>query len=217
VANDNAGSADPKALESLISAFKRSSTAVISDNLDRLPGAIGIRPFHRVKEVMAGPALTVRVAAGDNLLIHKALDLVRPGDVIVVDGDGETSRALIGEIMVTIAQVRGAAGFVINGAVRDSSAIARSGLPCFARAAIHRGPFKNGPGEIGAKVSIGGLIVEPGDIVVGDDDGVVAFPQALAADLLQAVHAQEAREEEILRSIRDGSYAGAYGKPTPGL
>src|SRR3546814_11854113 len=101
---------------------------------------------------MAGPALTVRVPAGDNLFIHKALDLVRPGDVIVVDGDGETSRALIGEIMITIAQVRGAAGFVINGAIRDSSAIASSGLPCFARPALPPGPFKNGPGETKAKV-----------------------------------------------------------------
>jgi regulator of RNase E activity RraA len=181
--------------------------------LDRLPGAIGLRPFHQVKEAMAGPALTVRVAAGDNLVVHQALDLVRPGEVIVVDGDGETSRALIGEIMITLAQVRGAAGFVINGAVRDSSAIARSGFPCFARAAIHRGPFKNGPGEIGGKVSIGGLIVGPGDIVVGDDDGVVAFPRAVAAELLQRVRAQEAREAEILRSIRDGAYTGAYGKP----
>jgi regulator of RNase E activity RraA len=154
----------------------------------------------------------VRVPAGDNLAIHNALDQVRPGDVIVVDGGGDTSRALIGEIMITIAQVRGAAGFVIDGAVRDMNAITRSGYPCFARAAIHRGPFKNGPGEINAKVSIGGLIVEPGDIVVGDEDGVVSFPRAVAAELLQHVRAQEAREEEILRSIRNGSYTGAYGK-----
>ncbi|MCP3731418.1 RraA family protein [Sphingomonas sp. MG17] len=198
-------------LESLVAAYKRSSTAIISDNLDRLPGAIGIVPFHVVDGVMAGPALTVRVAAGDNLAIHKALDLIKPGDIVVVDGDGEISRALVGEIMMTIAQVRGAAGFVINGAIRDRNAFVQSGFPCFARAAIHRGPFKNGPGEINVSVAIGGMIVAPGDIVVGDDDGVVAFPQAIAADLLKAVHAQEAREAEILRSIRDGSYTGAYG------
>lgn len=217
MSDHSAGTSEPETLENLVSAFKRSSTAVISDNLDRLPGAIGIRPFHRVKEAMAGTALTVRVAAGDNLAIHNALDIVRPGEVIVVDGDGDTSRALIGEIIMTIAQVRGAAGFVINGAVRDLDAFTNSGFPCFALAAIHRGPFKNGPGEINAKVSVGGLIVEPGDIVVGDNDGVVAFPQAIAADLLKAVHTQETREEEILRSIRDGSYTGAYGnKPAEG-
>ena len=113
-------------LDSLIAAFKRSSTAVISDNLHRLPGAIGIRPFHPVKEVMAGPALTVRVAAGDNLAIHQALDLVKPGDVVVIDGDGDVSRALVGEIMMTIAQVRGAAGFVVHGAIRDLNAFVKS-------------------------------------------------------------------------------------------
>lgn len=199
-------------LQSVIAAYKRSSTAIISDNLDRLPGAIGIRPIHRVTETMAGPALTVRVAAGDNLAIHKALDLVKPGDVVVIDGDGDVSRALVGEIMMTIAQVRGAAGFVVDGAIRDMNAFVQAGYPCFARTAIHRGPFKNGPGEINVPVSVGGLIVAPGDIVVGDDDGVVAFPQAGAADLLKAVHAQEAREAEILRSIRDGTYTGAYGK-----
>lgn len=199
-------------LEDLVASFKRSSTAIISDNLDRLPGAVGIHPVHRVTEPMVGPALTVRVAAGDNLAIHKALDLVKPGDVIVVDGDGDVSRALVGEIMMTIAQVRGAAGFVIDGAVRDLNAFLRTNFPCFARTAIHRGPYKNGPGHINIPVTIGGLIVAPGDIVVGDDDGVVAFPQAIAADLLTAVQAQEAREEDILRSIRDGTYAGAYAK-----
>ena len=91
----------------LISAFRKSSTAIISDNLQRLPGAIDLRPFHKVNGAMAGTALTVRVPAGDNLMIHKALDLVRPGDVIVVDGDGEINRALIGEIMTTIAHRRG--------------------------------------------------------------------------------------------------------------
>src|SRR3546814_19778541 len=105
---------------------------------------------------MAGPALTVRVPAGDNLFIHKALDLVRPGDVIDVDGDGETSRALIGEILITIAHVRGAPGFVLNGAIRDSSPIGSSGLTCFARGAIHRGPFKNGPVEPNPQVAVRG-------------------------------------------------------------
>lgn len=196
----------------LVAAFRKSSTAIISDNLDRLPGAIGLRPFHKFAGTMAGTALTVRVAAGDNYYIHKALDLVRPGDVIVVDGDGEINRALIGEIMTSIAKSRGAAGFVINGAIRDAGALATSEFPCFARAAIHRGPYKNGPGLINVPVSIGGLVIAPGDIVVGDEDGVVAFPQSIAADLLKAVHAQEKKEDEILRSIADGTYVGAYAK-----
>ena len=161
---------------------------------------------------MVGTALTVRTAIGDNLAIHRALDLIRPGDVVVIDGGGDTTRALVGEIMTTLAATRGAAGMVVDGAIRDAGALARSPFPCFARAAIHRGPYKNGPGEINVPVSIGGMIVEPGDIVVGDEDGVVAFPPAIAEDLARAVAAQEARETDILLSIREGRYQGAYAK-----
>ena len=208
----SATAADP----ALLAGFRASATAVISDNLGRLPGAVGLKPFHKFGGTMAGTALTVRVVAGDNLFVHKALDLVRPGDVVVVDGDGEENRALVGEILMTIAQVRGAAGFVVNGAIRDAGALARSAFPCFARSAIHRGPYKNGPGEINVPVSVGGFVIAPGDIVVGDEDGVVAFPQSVAAALLGAVQAQEKKEEEILRSIRAGTYAGAYAKPSAG-
>ncbi|ABD88620.1 RraA family protein [Rhodopseudomonas palustris] len=207
--NPNAVQADA----GLIDAFKTAATAIISDNLGRLPGAVGLRPFHRAAGIMVGTALTVRTRDGDNLAIHKALDMVRPGDVIVVDGGGDISRALVGEIMMTIAQTRGAVGYVIDGAIRDCGAFARADFPCFAKAAIHRGPYKNGPGEINVAVNVGGLVIEPGDIVVGDEDGVVAFPQAIAAELLKAVRAQEAKEAEILQSIREGRYVGAYGKP----
>lgn len=202
-----------QAAPELIAQFRSAATAVISDNLDRLPGAIGLRPFHR-GGTMAGTAVTVRTAAGDNLAVHQALALIRPGDVVVVDGDGDVSRALVGEIMATLAASRGAAGFVINGALRDAAVIAQGDFPCFARAAIHRGPYKNGPGAINVPVSIGGLVVSPGDIVVGDADGVVAFPQSVAAKLLEKVRAQEQREADILTSIREGRYTGAYGKPS---
>ncbi len=195
----------------LLAGFGAASTAVISDNLQRLPGAVGLRPFHR-GGTMVGRALTVRTAAGDNLTIHKALDLIQPGDVLVVDGGGDTGRALVGEIMAAIARSRGAAGMVIDGAIRDARAIAQADFPCFARAAIHRGPYKNGPGEVGVPVCVGGMLVRPGDIVVGDEDGVVAFPAEGAAELLAAVHAQEAREAEMLRSIAEGRYVGAYGR-----
>ena len=203
-----AAQANPKVIEG----FRSAATAVISDNLDRLPGAVGIRPFHK-GSVLAGTALTVRTCPGDNLVIHEALELIRPGDVLVVDGGGDTSRALLGEIMLTIAQSRGAAGIVIDGAIRDVGVISQSTFPCFAKAAIHKGPYKNGPGEINVPVTVGGMVVEPGDIVVGDDDGIVAFSQAIADDLLKAVRAQEIREAEILLSIREGRYTGAYVKP----
>lgn len=192
----------------LIAAFRATATAVISDNLDRLPGAVGLTPFY-AGPTMAGRAVTVRTACGDNLFIHKALDLLQPGDVLVVDGGGDTGRALIGEIMMTVALHKGAAGMVIDGAVRDSAALRASSFPVFARGVTHRGPYKNGPGAINEPVSVGGMIVAPGDLVVGDADGVVAFPMAAAPALLDAVRAQEKREAEILLSIREGRYAGA--------
>lgn len=191
--------------------FRAAPTAIISDNLDRLPGAVGLRPFHRGGS-MAGVAFTIKTAAGDNRVIHQALDLFRPGDVLVVDGGGDMTRALVGEIMSLIAELRGAAGMVIDGAVRDAAILSKSSFPVFARTAIHRGPYKNGPGEINVPVSVGGMVVNPGDIVVGDDDGVVAFSPSIADDLLKAVKAQEDKEEAILRSIRDGTYKGAYAK-----
>jgi regulator of RNase E activity RraA len=119
------------------------------------------------------------------------------------------TRALVGEIMCAIAHSRGAAGVVIDGAIRDADALAKSDFPVFARASIHRGPYKNGPGEINVPVSIGGMVVSPGDIVVGDGDGVVAFDAGKADSLLAAVLAQKKKEAEILRMIAAGTYAGA--------
>ncbi len=195
----------------LIEAFRDAPTAVISDNLDRLPGLPGLRPFHRGGRLL-GPARTVRTRPGDNLYIHKMLDLVQPGDVIVVAGEGDVSRAVVGEIMKSIAEKRGVAGFVIDGAIRDSAAFAASDFPCYARGVTHRGPYKDGPGALDVPVAIAGAVVSPGDIVVGDEDGIVTFSPDIAADLAAAVQKQIAREAEIMRSIADGSYKGAYAK-----
>jgi RraA family protein len=195
-------------LPALIEAFRGKPTSVISDNLDRLPGPVGLRQFHSGPQLL-GRALTVRTRAGDNLAIHQALELIKPGDVVVVDGGGDVSRALVGEIMKAIAEKRGAAGFVIDGAIRDCAAF--TDFPCYARAAIHRGPYKNGPGDINVPVSIGGCVIMPGDIIVGDEDGVVAFSPEKAEELLAAVDAQIAREGQIMQSIADGTYKGAYG------
>lgn len=195
----------------LIEAFKIAPTSVISDNLERLAGAVGLRPFHRSGRLV-GTAFTIKTRPGDNLAIHRALEMVGPGDVIVVDGGGDESRALVGEIMKNIAQWRGAEGYVIDAAIRDVATFAAGDFPCFARSVIHRGPYKSGPGEINVPVSVGGAVISPGDIVVGDEDGVVSFPAATAATLLEAVRAQIAREEQTIISIREGRYQGSYGK-----
>lgn len=208
----NRAMTDAARASELIEAFRAFATPLISDNLERVPGAVGLRPFHKCGGVMAGRALTVRTRAGDNQFIHRALDLITPGDVVVVDGGGYDGRALIGEIMTSVAASHGAAGMVIDGAIRDSAAIGKMAFPCFARSAIHLGPYKDGPGAINVPVCVGGMVVHPGDIVVGDEDGIVAFPMEGATELLAAVKAQEAREADIMQSIREGRYRGAYAR-----
>ena len=194
---------------SLVEAFARTSTSIISDCLDRLPGA-PLRPFHWIEGTMAGLALTVKVPAGDNRAIHQALELLVTGQVLVVDGGGDLSRALMGDIMAAIAEKRGAAGVVVDGAIRDLATISKGSFPIFARGGYHRGPYKNGPGEINVPVSIGDMIVSPGDLVVGDHDGIVAFPLAQAAELLDRCLATERKEAEMLAQIAAGTYRGAY-------
>lgn len=195
----------------IIEAFRDIPTSLISDCLDRLPGSIGLQRLYEGPR-MVGVALTVRTRPGDNLALHQALETARPGQILVVDGGGDTSRALVGEIMKEIAERRGMVGFVIDGAIRDMDAFIGSPFGCFARASIHRGPYKNGPGRIDVPVSIGGCVINPGDIVVGDHDGIVSFPPEDAAALLAAARDQGAKEEAIIASIRAGTYSGAYAK-----
>jgi len=180
-------------------------TPNISDNMQRHQGAAaGLRPYHRGGKLV-GPAFTVKTRPGDNLLVHKAIDMARPGDVIVVDAGGEVAQAIIGEIMTAHAAKRGIAGFVIDGAIRDADAIAGSGLPVFARGVTHRGPYKDGPGEINVAICIAGMVVNPGDIIVGDADGVLALPQDMAAEVIAAAAAQSQKEEATLAAIAAGT------------
>lgn len=185
--------------------FRNIPTALISDNLDRIPAAVGLRPFHKEGH-MVGVALTVKTRPGDNRAVHEALDLIKRGMVVVIDGGGYLDRALIGDLIVTLAKKRGAAGMVVDGAIRDIKSISADTFPCFARCAIHAGPYKDGPGRINVPISIGGMVVNPGDIVVGDEDGVLAFSVDGAEQLLGLVAAQEQREDEILRSIEGGTF-----------
>lgn len=185
-------------------------SSVISDVMGRLVGSTGLHPVNRSPVRMCGPAVTVKVRAGDNLLIHKALDMLRPGDVLVVDGEGDVSRALAGEIMMTSALVSGAAGFVLDGAVRDVEAFEAHRFACWARGINLRGPFKEGPGTINRPVQVGGLWVHPGDIVVGDADGLVAVPPDSALAVAALARAKVAHEQATISDIRAGRYSSAW-------
>ena len=198
-----------RAPAALVKQFRNVVVAHLSDCMNRLPGADGLNPMHKGGQ-MLGVALTVRVPPGDNLMVHKAIDIARPGDVIVVDAGGDLSQAIIGEIMSTLAAKRGLAGMVIDGAVRDSGALANAKFPVYARGVTHRGPYKNGPGEINVPVSIGGMVVCPGDIIVGDEDGVVAVSPDIAAVVLKAAKAKAKEEDAVLAGIRKGKVDRAW-------
>jgi RraA family protein len=163
-----------------------------------------LRPYHR-GGALIGSALTVRTRPGDNLMVHKAVDMAQPGDVIVVDAGGDLTNAIVGEILIALARSRGVAGYVIDGAARDVDAIAASDFPVYARGITHRGPYKDGPGEINVIVTIGGQTVGPGDIMVGDGDGVLAVPRGEALRIAELARAQLTREAATLRAIADGT------------
>jgi RraA family protein len=190
----------------LVRAFDGIPVANISDCMSRLfAGGPRLRPMHKGNR-MAGPALTVRTRPGDNLLIHKAIDLAQPGDVIVVDGGGDLSNALIGELMTTYASRRGIGGFVIDGAIRDLDVIATGDLPVYAAGVTHRGPYKDGPGEINVPISLGGMVVNPGDLVLGDADGVLCVPLAEVQTVLAAAREKLAAEQKTLENIAAGKH-----------
>lgn len=188
----------------LVQAFKGLPVANISDCMARMSaGGPRLRPMHNGAP-MAGPALTVKCRPGDNLMIHKALTLAQPGDVIVVDAGGDLTNALFGEIMVATSVKIGLAGIVLNGAVRDSEEIARGAFPLYAAGVTHRGPYKDGPGEINVPIAIDGMVIEPGDLIVGDADGLLCVPYDQAEALLAATRQKMEAEKKMLADIAAG-------------
>lgn len=185
--------------------FRTVAVANASDNMARLVhGGARLRPLH-AGGPMAGPALTVKTRPGDNLMVHKALDMAQAGDVIVVDAGGDLTNALIGELMLAYAESRRLGGIVIHGAVRDLAAIRASRLPVFAAGVTHRGPYKDGPGEVNATISIEGMVIAPGDLVIGDDDGVLAIPFDATETVYRGVQATVEREARVLQATRAGN------------
>ena len=193
-----------QARQELVERFRNIPVANISDVMSRMTaGGARLRPMHDGTP-LAGVAVTVKSRPGDNLMIHHAIDMAGPGDVIVVDAGVDVTNSLIGEIMVAYAETRGISGFVLDGAIRDAAVIRAGRLPVFAAGVTHRGPYKDGPGEINCKISIDGMVVEPGDIIVGDDDGVLCIPLDGAEAICQDAEAKSAQEDTTRQAITDG-------------
>lgn len=196
----------------LVSAFESVPSAIVSDVSSTPDVAMeaALSPIGR-DIGMAGTALTVSASPGDNLAIHKAITMAEPGDVLVVDGDGYTGAAFVGELMCASCQANDLAGVVIDGAVRDRAELEALSLPVFARAVHPAGPLKAHPGSINVPVTCGGVTVTPGDIVVGDDDGVAVVPASAAADTLERARAKADRERELRERVADGEYLYEIG------
>ncbi len=190
--------------------FRELPVANISDSMSRMTaGGARLRPMH-AGGALSGPALTVKTRPGDNLMIHKALDIAEPGDVIVVDGGGDLTNALIGEMMAAHAQKRGIAGMVLYGSIRDYDSIHAETYPIYAAGVTHRGPYKDGPGEINVPIAIDGMVIEPGDLIVGDGDGLLCIPFAQAEEIYKAAAAKHAAENKQIVAIREGKSDRAW-------
>ena len=189
---------DPKVVEQAAQ-FPSSILADVAGRRGALSGRIApLAPTMR----FAGPALTVEVRPGDNLMIHAAMAVAKPGDVIVVDGKGDLSSALMGEIMSQQCVALGIAAVVIDGAVRDSEAIRELGFPMYAAGLNPNGPTKFVPGRLNHPISIGGVTVHPGDLVVGDADGVTVIERAKAAAMLPLAADKVAAETKRIADIK---------------
>jgi len=184
----------------IVAQAARFQAAILADVAGRRGTIDGVAPLATDMK-MAGPAFTVEVRPGDNLMIHAAMAMAKPGDILVIDGKGDTSCALMGALMINGCKVLGLGGLVIHGAVRDTDELRDLGFPVFAAGTNPNGPTKFVPGRINWPVSVGGIAVSPGDLVVGDADGVVVVERERAASLLPLAAKKVADEARRLADI----------------
>jgi len=191
--------------ETWVHAFRGLPVATLSDSMSRMSaGGVSLRPFYTGPR-MVGAAVTVKTRPGDNLMVHKAMDMAQPGDIVVVDAGGDLTNAIIGELMVAHAEQRKLGGLVIYGAIRDSDQLSRGAMPVFAVGVTHRGPYKDGPGEVNVPIAINGMVINPGDLVCGDADGVLAIPLADVAAVHGAAVRKGEDEAQLMAEIISGT------------
>lgn len=185
-------------------------TPEISDLLNRLYAIDpDIRCMSGAGRPLAGLACTVRVYPGDNLMVHKSLDVARPGDIVVIAASGGRSNAVLGDIVSTKARHRGIAGYIVDGLIRDLPSIPDD-FPVYARGTTPMGPLHRGPGEINYPVACGGVVVNPGDVIVADDAGIVVVPRQVAHDLLERLRAQAQSQAVYLAAVERGEFSNAW-------
>lgn len=188
------------------------ATPDISDMLNRLYAMDPeIRCLTDRDTVLCGAACTVKVFPGDNLMVHQSLDVANPGDVVMIDGAGNRTNALLGDLISAKARHRGIQGFVVDGLIRDLPAIKElGGFPVFARGTTPIGPLHRGPGEINYPISCGGVVVNPGDILVADAAGAVVVPKGIASELLERLVSKRESSAAYLSSVRRGDFSNEW-------
>jgi RraA family protein len=195
----------------LVAGFGEFETPAISDLMNRLyTMCTAIRNLTAPTLRILGPACTVKVFPGDNLMVHKSLDLAQPGDVVVVDAGGSSMNAVLGDLVSTKARHRHLGGFVVDGYVRDIPGILALDFPVYARGVTPIGPLHRGPGEVNFPIQCGGIVVHPGDVVAGDANGVVVIPQDAAAALLDRLRARRAIEANYEAAVARGEFSNAW-------
>jgi len=194
----------------LLTRFRDFETPDISDILNRMyTMSPEIRNVVNTN-MLVGPALTVKVFPGDNLMVHKALDAAKPGDVVVIDTSGSQRNAVLGDLITNKARHRGVAGFIVDGLVRDLPGLREAGLPVFARGITPFGPLHRGPGELNYAVSCGGIVVNPGDIIVADQSGIAVIRREVAEDTLIRLHAHRARMMQYVAEVKAGRFSNEW-------
>lgn len=193
----------PRPPAELVARFREHASSNLADAMGRFHFMdFGIRP--RSGLPLCGVAVTVDARPGDNLMVHKALEVAQAGDIVVVNTNGNTTSAVFGELMCRTAVGAKLGGIVVDGAIRDVEAITTLGFPAFSRAVCAGGCDKDGPGEVNSPIACGNTVVMPGDIVVGDEDGVVVVPREEAEEVLRLVAALVERERVRIDEIDRG-------------
>jgi regulator of RNase E activity RraA len=195
-----------------VAGFRRFETPSISDLLNRLHTMMP--EIHNLTDehlTILGPAITVKSYPGDNLMVHKSLDLAQPGDVIVVDASRSPLTAALGDLVSKKARHRGVGGFVVDGVIRDLPEIrGLADFPVFARGVTPIGPMHRGPGEINYPIACGGVVVNPGDLIVGDLNGVVVVPLEVADELLERLNERADAEADYNAAVASGNFSNSW-------
>jgi RraA family protein len=201
----------PRLDPALIAKFEAFETPDISDLLNRLYAVDpAIHSLTGPQRKLCGLACTVKVFPGDNLMVHKSLDVARPGDIVVVDASGSRTNAVLGGLVSLKAKHRGIAGFIVDGLIRDLPDIVAADFTVFARGSTPIGPLHRGPGEINYPISCGGVVIHPGDLLVADPAGIVVVPAGVAQELMDRLTAHQESNAAYLAAVERGEFSNAW-------